>query len=99
LIPSTFGVELEFLFTINTDATTEDSTHFLGHHTGLESDPVSKTFSKTTVSQRLPSSLEEEVVGSSGSATVNPAASCSTGADSKPFRATEYVARIVRSHS
>lgn len=98
LIPFTFGVELEFLFAVNTDVVAQDPTHFLSPHTGLESSPASKTFCKTAVSPRPPNSLEGEVVGSSGSTTVNPAASCSTGADSKLFRAAEYVARIVRSH-
>jgi hypothetical protein len=99
LIPFTFGVERESLFAINTDAIAQDPTHILVPHTGLGSDPASKTFSKTAVNQRPPNSLEDEVVGSSGSTTVNPDASCSNGADSKPFRAAEYVARVVRSYS
>ena len=54
LIPFTSGVELEFLFAVNTDVVAQDPTYFLSPHTGLESSLVSKTFCKTAVSPRPP---------------------------------------------
>lgn len=98
LIPFTFGVEFEFLFAVNTDVVVQDPTHFLSPHTGLESSPAFKPFCKTAVSSRSPSGLEKGALGSSSSTTINPAASCSTGADSKLFRTAEYVACIMKSH-
>jgi hypothetical protein len=61
LIPFTFGVELEFLFAVNTDVVAQDSTHFLSPHTGSETSPASKPSVRLLSAQGLQAALRERL--------------------------------------
>jgi hypothetical protein len=58
-MPFTFGVELEFLFAVNTDVVAQDPTHFLSPHTGLESSPASKPSARLLSAQGLKAALRK----------------------------------------